>query len=367
MLPPFNYSIPRLCSAESASAHVDVKYVRGGITHAPRGFVDGDRGWPRSRLGDALGLQSACSVLASSHTLMRSGSRREDLSGRGTPHMPCTSCHARLAALWTRNAHKFFHFLVEVLPLVAEVLSAEQQGAEPPLQLLLSCRSPFARASLELLGVAAGRTVCRRDKVSYATTHELLWPRPAPCGGAREEALRSLRASLLLRPAETGRRGAALLHERREHRRLTNHAIVLEALRAGLARVGVRVFVGTAPLREQVATFHSARCQIGPHGAGMSLMVFAPNDFGTAEISPGRYFVRLAGRDGLHLNRNRNRSAASVGEPNACYRGLAAGLGQRHEWLLMAGATANSDLTPAVADVVRIARHACSVSVYEEG
>ena len=93
-------------------------------------------------------------------------------------------------------------------------------------------------------------------------------------------------------------------------------------------------------------------------------MVFAPTDFGTAEVSPGLYFAKLAGKPGLHLNRNRNRSAAWVrgGEPNACYRGLAdTGLGQRHEWLVVGGATANSDLTPAVGELVRIARTACGM------
>ena len=91
----------------------------------------------------------------------------------------------------------------------------------------------------------------------------------------------------------------------------------------------------------------------------MSLMVFAPADFGTAEVTPARYFVRLPGKPGLHLNRNRNRSGAIASEPNACYRGLAAGLGQRHEWLLMPEATANSDMTPVIAEVVVVAKMAC--------
>ena len=92
-------------------------------------------------------------------------------------------------------------------------------------------------------------------------------------------------------------------------------------------------------------------------------MVFAPVDFGTAEVVPGRYFVRLPGKAGLHLNRNRNRSEAIASEPNACYQGLAAGLAQRHEWIIISEATANSDLTPAVDDVVALARLVCHGTV----
>jgi len=357
--------IPQLCYQLGRASPSHSLAEADGVTRAPRGFVDGD-GWARSRVGRALvadhGLSDACGTLAPGQVFLEPPrsptARQEEACSRDAKHRSrCTSCHATLAAIWTRNSHKFFHWVVESLPRVA---SMPRDAART--QLLISCRSPFTRASLAMLGVATDRIVCRRDKVSYATTHELLWPAPAPCGGAREAALRALRASLppALRPAATGRGGVLLLHERRKQRRLTNHAVVLAGLQARLWRV--RVFAGTAPIHEQVAAFRAARCQVGSHGAGLSLMVFAPTDFGTAEVGPGRYFVRsTAGR--LHLNRNRNRSGAITGEPNACYRGLAAGLGQRHEWVLISGATANSDLTPAVDDVMAIARLACGGTV----
>ena len=104
----------------------------------------------------------------------------------------------------------------------------------------------------------------------------------------------------------------------------------------------------------------------------MALMMFAPSPwFGTAEVTPGAYFVQIRGKAGardvasglsLHLNRHRNRTSRWVSHPtpNACYRGLAATLGMRHEWLVVPGAPANEDLTPEVGAVVRMARRVCT-------
>jgi hypothetical protein len=96
----------------------------------------------------------------------------------------------------------------------------------------------------------------------------------------------------------------------------------------------------------------------------------APPFFGTGEVTPGAYFVTIKGKPGkgdvssglsLHLNRGRNRSNPWVGQPqpNACYKGLAATLGQRHEWILVPGATANDDVTVEPRAVARMAASVC--------
>ena len=45
--------------------------------------------------------------------------------------------------------------------------------------------------------------------------------------------------------------------------------------------------------------------------------------------------------------------------PNACFRGLAATLGMAHEWIIVAGATANEDLTVAPDKLAAMAGRAC--------
>lgn len=97
-------------------------------------------------------------------------------------------------------------------------------------------------------------------------------------------------------------------------------------------------------------------------------MLFAPSPwFGTVEVTPGAYFVRIRGKPGMHLNRDHNRISnrssrvdwVSDPQPNACYKGLASTLRMRHEWLVMPGAAANDNLTPDIASVMQLALRVC--------
>ena len=80
-------------------------------------------------------------------------------------------------------------------------------------------------------------------------------------------------------------------------------------------------------------------------------------------MTPGAYFVEIRGKPGDHLNRHRNRTSKWVAnpKPNACYRGLAATMGQRHEWLVMSGMPANEDLSPEVDAVIKMAFRMCTL------
>jgi hypothetical protein len=63
----------------------------------------------------------------------------------------------------------------------------------------------------------------------------------------------------------------------------------------------------------------------------------------------------------LHLNRRRNRTSRWVSSPrpNACFQGLAATLGMRHEWIVVPGATANDNMAPEPAEVAAMAVRVC--------
>ena len=154
--------IPQLCYQLGRASPSHSLAEADGVTRAPRGFVDGD-GWARSRVGRALvadhGLSDACGTLAPGQVFLEPPrsptARQEEACSRDAKHRSrCTSCHATLAAIWTRNSHKFFHWVVESLPRVA---SMPRDAART--QLLISCRSPFTRASLAMLGVATGACV----------------------------------------------------------------------------------------------------------------------------------------------------------------------------------------------------------------
>ena len=111
-----------------------------------------------------------------------------------------------------------------------------------------------------------------------------------------------------------------------------DHEGVLARLVAVFGKHAVQVVDGSGTLEQQVRRYRGARCQVGPHGAGLAMMLFAPDAFGTAEVTPGAYFVSIKGKPGvdgtnMHLNRNRNRTGKGVSQANfrlaagACARG----------------------------------------------
>lgn len=384
------------------------------VTRVPRGFIDAD-GWVRFASGAPVSREDACGTLPA------------HLPSPTNQHEPRTVVPYPLAPLTSKYSYKFFHWVVESLPRLALLLQAEpslRQRWRPPsdtadgsssvdsIRLLVSCKGKPIRESLALLGVDRSRVLCWRPGREYSTRAHLLWPSPAPCGGARRTPLRLLRTAIMppmWRPLGAGAatassgstslphpllysHGAIVLHRRLGTRKLANHAAIESALRAfpGLssssssstatatsplgnaAAVPLTVLNGSEGLRAQVAAVRASRCQIGPHGAGFALMVFAPAPwFGTGEITPGAYFVSIAGKPGvrdpttgysLHLNRGRNRTSKWVSHPtpNACYKGLSATLGMRHEWVVVPGATANEDLEPDVRQVVAMATRVCT-------
>ena len=377
------------------------------IITAAGGYVDA-LGFAHRANGSAISPEDACGKLAhlgKTHAATRS---------------PEVVVDAILGTVTSKWSYKFFHFIVEALPRIALLLQERPQlfplahSAEFPMSLqgtqrirghakgnrssallLVSCKSRLVKEALQILGVDVQRSVlCWKLGHTYKTSNSLLWPAASPCGGARQPALRALRRFAMpppMRPvrfaSEVYSSGRVVLHERTGSRRMTNHDEVLAALlntelprptrsdsltlgTSSSPRISLAPFVtvlngnGTVALHAQIELFRSARCQVGPHGAGMALMLFAPTPwFGTAEVTPGAYFVEIRGKPGDHLNRHRNRTSKWVAnpKPNACYRGLAATMGQRHEWLVMSGMPANEDLSPEVDAVIKMAFRMCTL------
>ncbi|KAL3910032.1 MAG: hypothetical protein SGPRY_009211 [Prymnesium sp.] len=306
------------------------------VLRAPRGWV-GPAGLPLTAEGTPLALSNGCGRLNLS---LFAYDRRPDVD--------TLVVDAPMVVLTSKWSYKFFHWIVEALPRLALV---HQELATSHARLLTSCKGGLAKASLPLLGIPARQVVCWHQGRSYRSSHYLLWPEPSPCGGVTSSAAQALRRRALLpsyRPLQFSQKSAphsVLLHRRHRHRRLLQHDSILSQLQGSYGRASVQVVNDSASLLTQVGLFRGARCQVGPHGAGLAMMLFAPDSFATAEISPGAYFVSVKDKPGMigfvHLNRYRNRT------------------GQTHEWLLVAGAKANDDMAVDALSVLSLAQKAC--------
>jgi len=257
-------------------------------------------------------------------------------------------------------------------------LERSDQAALPPAQSLLldshgraprPSGPPLSLQTFEMLGIQREQLLCHRRGAVYVNASEVVWPSPTPCGSTQvapmKRMLRHLPAEL--RPSPLRQHGRVLLYKRPESRKLTNHDEVLLALRGEVRRWGdagalgastpapwVQTFDGAGSVREQAELFATARCMVGPHGAGMVLMIYAPTSYGTAEVSPGDYgewtgdeFGAWSGQTG----------------PNHCFRFLSRKLGLRHAWAVMPGVEHDDEMTPSIDDVLTIARDACNANL----
>ena len=101
--------------------------------------------------------------------------------------------------------------------------------------------------------------------------------------------------------ARRRRRDLCRTHRRARNRVAENEAELIDLLE----RQGVRIVVpGTLSVAEQIAAFRAARLVIGPHGAGMSNIVFCQSGSFVYEMLPRDYpnaaFNRLAQAAGVN-------------------------------------------------------------------
>lgn len=208
-----------------------------------------------------------------------------------------------LATTVQKYGHMYYHFLVETLQKFA--LLKPHLDAHPSMQVL-SWNSPYEAVFLRAMGVDPSRVVTYEPYVDLPGEDEpavvdyqadaLLMPTPTLRITPSREGLMTTRAALGVKDVAPELRTKVIYVTRdgESTRRVRNEAEVVESLRAAIGRVnavrGTRyelvVFHGMQPTAESLAEtmdlFAHAAAVVGPHGAGLSHILFAPA--GTAVV-----------------------------------------------------------------------------------
>jgi capsular polysaccharide biosynthesis protein len=195
----------------------------------------------------------------------------------------------------------YSHWLADTLPRLAFL------GARPDVSVIVSEQdAPFKRATLRACGIADERVVWLPD-FAAARAERLLVPRdcraiPHPAHKAAPWALDFLRSRVGL-AAPLGRPTPRKLYVSRADaagRRVLNEDAVMRVL----APLGYHsVTLSGRSVAEQAALFAGASRVVGPHGAGLTNIVFAPPGARLLEILPRSYgtpaFYLLAAGGGV--------------------------------------------------------------------
>jgi capsular polysaccharide biosynthesis protein len=229
--------------------------------------------------------------------------------------------HGDRPAILTLDIHpspNYCHWLFDGLPRVA--LAMEQFDLRPGHFDVVVERAPgFVVDSLAALGIPranileTGKAARIRFRWLYVSTSSFLGLRhPAQAGSRRllEMVRDRLLSGLNVTPAANG---APVFLSRTDatKRRLVNEDEVAHQLEP----MGVRFIApGTLTFPDQVALASRAPMLLGPHGAGLSNLLFLPRGAHVAEIFPPRY-----GTSSFYV------PAAVLGLRYFCMKGLAAG------------------------------------------
>ncbi|KAJ4460191.1 hypothetical protein PAPYR_3580 [Paratrimastix pyriformis] len=207
-----------------------------------------------------------------------------------------------LRSLWATN---YYHFLAESLPRLVPLLP--ELRSRPGIVILAPAEHSFMKELFRLLGLA-DRVFFVPDSDTYAAA-EVLMPSPARCLWVAPRLVAALRAELL---GAVGREGhlhhtrppAVIVIRRKGSREVANHAALMAAVRAEFN--GTRyetVEFEALPVAATVDLFHRAALVVGPHGAGLTNIMFCPA--GTPviefleEFHPPLCFVYMATALGL--------------------------------------------------------------------
>jgi capsular polysaccharide biosynthesis protein len=194
-----------------------------------------------------------------------------------------------------RAWHNYYHWLIQSLPAIDLGL---RHGSHRNMTLVLSSLQPWQEESLTLLG-------CQdipRQTLQVSDTFLLPSAEFSDLLGGQAPGMVSRAAMATfhrLGQAVPWGRGAAdeIYVARTDARnRVTENEAELIGL---LERQGVRIVVpGSLSVAEQIDAFRAARLVIGPHGAGMSNIVFCQSGSFVYEMLPRHYpnaaFNRLA-------------------------------------------------------------------------
>jgi len=255
------------------------------------------------------------SIVSSDNVLVRDlcqefGSPKHYHSLLGAGRLPEPEHYpGHLGVMALNGARGYFHWLFDILPRWSVL---ETSGVE---KVYVQNDKIFQREGLELLGLASAKQYGARPNVHIQAEQLVVPSIPSHSGHPSSFSCRFLRERF--QPERTTNSGGMRIYVSRSdatRRRIINE----EALFPLLKDFGFEIIIpGELTMKEQISVFGKADIVMGPHGAGLSNLVFAPDGCRVFEIFHPRYV-------------------------NACYRDLADTLEFPYHYLFGEGRRSNN-------------------------
>ncbi|TVU52628.1 MAG: tetratricopeptide repeat protein [Arthrospira sp. PLM2.Bin9] len=193
---------------------------------------------------------------------------------RQTKLCPPQNIDGTVAVLSGLSGHIYFHWMVDILPRWELMRRVGIDFNQIDGFVVNSALLPFQRETLRRLGIAESKII-ESDRYPHIQARQLLVPSFAsPTGWLQPWGVDFLRGTFL--PLATGDNHdypnrIYVSRAQARHRRVLNE----EQVMARLSRLGfVRVLPEKLSFSQQVALFSRAEIVIGPHGSGLTNLIF---------------------------------------------------------------------------------------------
>lgn len=213
-------------------------------------------------------------------------------------------------AVLSSSAHqRYFHWMFDVLPRL-ELLQMSKIKID---KYVVNKEKRFQRESLEILQVDPAKIISPSNE-THLEAGELVVPSlPGTIGRVTPKSCKFLRSNFLRDlPNDNPTRFLYITRKDALTRRVANEAEIIDCLRHFDFEV---IELENRSVSEQVELFADARMIVGPHGAGLTNLVFAQAGAAIIEFMPETYFNPcfeiLAGLMSLNYCRIQGRSLSA--------------------------------------------------------
>lgn len=206
---------------------------------------------------------------------------------------PATPLEGTTAFLSVRGGNTYYHWMADLLPRIQLLHLAGIQLEQIDFFVVNSCKLPFQRESLNLLGIPTHKII-ENSQVPHIKAPNLVVPSlPGNVGLMSPWTCQFLREAFLNKAATHGLQTPDRIYISRRHasyRRILNE----EETIARLSPYGfVPIVLESLSFLEQVALFAKAKAIIAPHGAGLTNTLFC---------NPGTQLIEIFSPDMVSVN-----------------------------------------------------------------
>jgi hypothetical protein len=257
-----------------------------------------------------------------------------------------------IAQFW---GYSYYHHMIEDLPRLAMVLNFLVEN--PSAQFVAYNSFPQHHLLYSMLGLNATRQLLPYDdKLVYYAKKRLLVPTATHCGRVTGPAARDLQARFLQQiPIMLNDKLAQFVEEHKldEHklilvqkrdgvRSIRNHNQMVQVLEEQLKSCcRVVVFKGSESMEQTFVMHFLADVIVGPHGAGLSNLIFSKKGVGLVEIHP---------------KQGNQKTGSNLYGINYCHQYTAKAVGARARLIVASDGNADSTFEANVDEIVSVVR-----------